>query len=164
MRLSGVDLMRMATKFLTEHPGQEVMDRFWSKVDRQTEGCWKWKGSINGYGYGLFCFRGTSWIASRFVWQALNGPAPADMVVDHICNTRSCVRPDHLRILTDKANLLRGTGIAAKCARKTHCNQGHEFTPENTYVWKGTDRHCRTCHRQKANARNAKKRQQSLAC
>ncbi len=29
---------------------------------------------------------------------------------------------------------------------KTHCPQGHEYTPENTYVRKGTTwRHCRAC-------------------
>lgn len=29
---------------------------------------------------------------------------------------------------------------------KTHCAQGHEYTPENTYIRKGTDhRHCRAC-------------------
>lgn len=29
---------------------------------------------------------------------------------------------------------------------KTHCAQGHEYTPENTYIRPGTDhRHCRAC-------------------
>ena len=31
-------------------------------------------------------------------------------------------------------------------ARKTHCKQGHEFTPENTLM-RGTARRCRTCMR-----------------
>jgi hypothetical protein len=32
---------------------------------------------------------------------------------------------------------------------QTHCKQGHEYTPENTYIRPGTDhRHCRTCRTQ----------------
>lgn len=31
---------------------------------------------------------------------------------------------------------------------KTHCKQGHEYTPENTYIFPGrTDRQCRECRR-----------------
>jgi|HubBroStandDraft_2_1064218.scaffolds.fasta_scaffold255805_2 hypothetical protein len=36
---------------------------------------------------------------------------------------------------------------AKKQPKKTHCIYGHEFTPENTYVWSGNaKRMCRTCH------------------
>lgn len=42
-------------------------------------------------------------------------------------------------------------------ARKTHCAKGHEFTPENTALWKRNgkveQRHCRQCHRDANNAR-----------
>lgn len=31
-------------------------------------------------------------------------------------------------------------------AKKTHCPQGHRFTPENTYVYRGR-RNCRECRR-----------------
>lgn len=33
---------------------------------------------------------------------------------------------------------------------KTHCHKGHEFTPENTYVFKGGRRYCRKCHNDNA--------------
>src|SRR5712691_13527104 len=35
---------------------------------------------------------------------------------------------------------------------RTHCKRGHEFTPENTYMY-GTGRHCRVCTRLTAAAR-----------
>jgi hypothetical protein len=36
--------------------------------------------------------------------------------------------------------------------RKTHCKQGHEFTPENTYVYRTGKRACRMCRAQWSNA------------
>jgi hypothetical protein len=30
-------------------------------------------------------------------------------------------------------------------ASQTHCKNGHEFTPENTYHYRGL-RHCRACN------------------
>lgn len=42
-------------------------------------------------------------------------------------------------------------------ARKTHCDNGHEFTAENTAYWNRSDgrkqRSCRQCHRDVNNAR-----------
>lgn len=40
-------------------------------------------------------------------------------------------------------------------ADKTHCVNGHEFTPDNIYRWSRQPnlRICRTCHRQNAKAR-----------
>jgi hypothetical protein len=41
--------------------------------------------------------------------------------------------------------------------QKTHCVNGHEFTPENTWVDKGGTRHCRECHRLKELSRYHRK-------
>ncbi len=30
---------------------------------------------------------------------------------------------------------------------KTHCKHGHPFDEKNTYVWRGSRRHCKTCNR-----------------
>ena len=39
-------------------------------------------------------------------------------------------------------------GTGGPNREKTHCAQGHEYTPENTYIRPGTThRHCRTCRR-----------------
>lgn len=44
---------------------------------------------------------------------------------------------------------------------KTHCKQGHEYTPGNTYVSKAGGRFCRECHNQRG--RDRRREQKSSA-
>lgn len=66
-------------------------------------------------------------LAHRVAYQALVGPIPAGMTVDHTCHNRICCNPAHLRLLTNAENA-RDNGFATR----THCPKGHEYTPENT--------------------------------
>lgn len=83
----------------------------------------------------------------RVVYEALVGPIPDGMVIDHLCRQPSCVNPAHLEPVTRRENVLRGLTLPAANARKTHCKHGHEFTPENTYLFPTGTRGCRTCAR-----------------
>lgn len=38
--------------------------------------------------------------------------------------------------------------------KKSECKNGHPFTPENTYVYRGSQ-HCRTCRRERARVKNS---------
>ena len=62
-----------------------------------------------------------------------------------------CVNPDHLEIVTNKENILRGIGITAINAKKTHCIRGHKLVKENLIIEKNGSRQCRICK----NTRNA---------
>ena len=66
------------------------------------------------------------------------------MQLDHLCRNTRCVNPEHLEAVTQRENILRGIGFAARQARQENCIHGHAFTPENTYVHKG-HRYCRAC-------------------
>ena len=69
---------------------------------------------------------------------------------DHLCRVRSCVNPAHLELISVKQNVMRGTGLTAMNAKKTHCPSGHEYTPANTYIFPdGVERKCRECLRAK---------------
>jgi HNH endonuclease len=128
---------------------------FWSKVERGAPGeCWLWTGATTK-GYGRF--RGTG--AHRFAYELLVGPIPQGLQLDHLCRVRNCVNPEHLEPVTCQENLRRGFIAKARAGqRPTHCPQGHEFTTENTYIWRGNKRACKTCNGIRALARYHRKR------
>lgn len=87
--------------------------------------------------------------AHRVSYEALVGPIPNGLQIDHLCNQPACVNPSHLLPVTGKQNVLRSrTAPTAINSRKTHCPAGHPYTPENTLVYRG-QRICATCHRAK---------------
>lgn len=85
-------------------------ERFWFKVEK-TESCWIWTAYRNRHGYGGIntghkpC---RMVLASRASWMIHFGPIPKGMDVCHDCpggDNPSCVRPDHLWIGDEKANM-----------------------------------------------------------
>lgn len=115
------------------------------------DGCWEWAGGRSRNGYATVNAggsKGATLLAHRVGYELLVAPIGGGMVLDHLCRNRGCVRPDHLEPVTQRENILRGTGLAAINAQKTHCDQGHEFSEANTRVNNG-HRHCRICVREK---------------
>lgn len=142
-------------------PHGSLFDRMASKfeVDLET-GCWLWTASRDSKGYAQIGRggRGAGIVrAHRAMYEALRGPCPVGLVADHKCRVRHCINPDHLEFVTNRENILRGTGFAARHAVKTHCPKGHEYTPENTSMYK-TERRCRECHRIVDRERYARKK------
>lgn len=91
------------------------MDRFWADVQKG-EGCWEWQGTRNGAGYGLFWALGRQWRAHRVSWELGNGPIPDGINVCHRCDHPPCVRPDHLFLGNQQANI---QDAVAKGRKKT---------------------------------------------
>lgn len=84
-----------------------VEERFWAKVEK-TDGCWNWTAKRYITGYGSFTttsnYKTKTFLAHRFVFRVLGVNIPDGKLVDHICHNRACVRPDHLRFVTNKEN------------------------------------------------------------
>lgn len=76
---------------------------FWQKADKSGE-CWNWNASKNRFGYGTMRVGPKVKKAHRLAYEFDNGPIPEGLVIDHICRNRSCVKPAHLRIATQKQN------------------------------------------------------------
>lgn len=140
----------------------EIIARFvWAKVDRKgPDECWPWLGGKNssGAGHGVaYVGNGRSMSAHRAVYQLMVRPLSPREVVDHLCRNPICVNPDHLEPVTQKTNVARGRvgeTNKARGAAITHCPQGHEYTPANTYVYHQaktgkTMRQCRSCKRRR---------------
>lgn len=91
------------------------MEAFWSQV-RKTSRCWEWQGSIGQNGYGRVFAKGAELLAHRLAWTLINGPIPPGLSVMHACDNKICVRPTHLMVGTQAANIQdmwhkgRGTG------------------------------------------------------
>lgn len=136
--------------------------RFWARVDKRPDGCWLWTGALTEDGYGRFSVSKTvEFKAHRWAYEAVSGPIPAGMQLDHVCHTRDadcvgsrlcphrrCVNPTHLEVVTPRENVLRSQSFVAENTRKTECPQGHPYDEANTYIVPGTgERCCLFCRR-----------------
>jgi hypothetical protein len=134
--------------------------RFWSKVDKTSpDGCWLWTAALrNGYGMIGLGGRGAGvGYAHRLSHEMHIGPIPDGLVIDHLCRTPRCVNPAHLEAVPQRVNVMRGLHPSINgswMAAKTHCPDGHEYSTENTYVYRGR-RTCRSCRRANDRRRRA---------
>ncbi len=131
--------------------------RFDEKVNK-TDTCWLWTGAKTKYGYGMIWVGGRYAMAHRYSYERFVGPIPKGLDIDHLCRVIACVNPAHLEPVTHRENLLRGNTVAAAHAAVTHCPQGHEYTPENTYVSPQGERNCRACGRERDRRYRAQRR------
>lgn len=131
-------------------PDADLRAAFLAETLCAPSGCLIWMGKRSWDVYGSFYMNRRNMGAHRAAHILFIGPIPDGLVVDHLCRNRRCVEPMHLQAVTVRENTLRGMGITAVQAQRTHCIHGHEFTPENTRITKRGRRDCRACNRARA--------------
>lgn len=134
------------------------LERFTTKyVVNEETGCWEWQNTLVWNGYGIFYVGGGNVRAHRFAYEHFVGSIPDGLALDHLCRVRHCVNPAHLEPVTLVENIMRGEGVTALNARKTHCKHGHAFDEGNTLFRArstgGFRRECRRCHREQEQRR-----------
>lgn len=87
--------------------------------------CWPWHHYINDKGYGYVKVEGRRTGAHRLSYRLHVGTIPPGLVIDHVCQNRACWNPNHLRAVTNKANMEYRSGLDAS----------------NTSGWRGASFH-----------------------
>lgn len=107
--------------------------RFWTKVSAVEEGrlgCWPWLGALarpDGRALLHDPDLGRPTQAARIAWQLSHHPVPAGLQVLHLCDHPWCVRPTHLVLGSQAANM--ADRLRKHWVRETHphrhSNIGH---------------------------------------
>lgn len=96
---------------------------FHGRLEFTSGGCWVFLGATQTRGYGSVAIGGgRSGLAHRVAYEALVGPIPAGLTLDHLCEVKRCVNPTHLEPVTRAENVRRH----AERHRGSHyCDQLH---------------------------------------
>lgn len=90
---------------------EEIMERIRNKSTNDIKGCWVWQGTHSGTGrgggYPRMSLDGATMAVHRVMWSCVNGPIPHKKQIDHTCENRMCVNPDHLEMVTNLQNQRR---------------------------------------------------------
>lgn len=80
-----------------------LADRLWSRVKQEGD-CWIWQGT-NTKGYGMISDKGKMKLTHRVAYTLTHGDIPEGYDILHICDTPSCINPDHLMLGTHQDNM-----------------------------------------------------------
>jgi hypothetical protein len=119
-----------------------LKERLLTRTAVDGNGCWLWQGCLNSRGYGVISVGGERKLAHRVSYELHVGPIPDGLTIDHLCQTKACVNPEHLEPVTAKVNNRRAPSHGYL---KPACLRGHHYTPENTKLSARGTRSCREC-------------------
>lgn len=91
-----------------------VARRAYERVAVDDHGCWISTYSVASHGYAQVGWQDGgnrhTVLAHKAAWVFINGQMPLGMTIDHMCKSRRCVNPEHLRLLPNYENARRVAG------------------------------------------------------
>lgn len=75
-----------------------------------TSPCWLWQGGVSKGGYGVIAGRraiGASTIAHKYFYIKSGRTINSSRELDHLCNNKLCVNPEHMEQVTHMENVRR---------------------------------------------------------
>lgn len=122
-----------------DEKGKPLAERFWRRVDKngplpkdcpERGNCWLYTGTCEQQGYGQIRDGKRKRKTHQISWELHYGPIPEGQQVQHWCNVRNCVRPEHLYL----GNHARNMEYKAKCGRtnpvRGEAHYDHKLTEE----------------------------------
>lgn len=115
-----------------EYGDPRLPDRIWARIAYVENDCWPWTGGVCTRAsavYGSVWFEGRNRTPHRVVFHVLVRPIlPSEDAHHDGCWSALCANPNHILAVPRSEHWGHGQ------ADKTHCPQGHPYTPENTHV------------------------------
>lgn len=81
-------------------------------------GCWNWDGYVSSNGYGRLQWEGAHRWVHRVSYILHKGPIPDRHDIDHTCENKRCVNPEHLDAVTRSEHVTRTVRRAGKESRQ----------------------------------------------
>ena len=125
-------------------------------ITMENKKCCEWNGTKTKKGYGVININGKQFKVQRLAVLLSGRKIPKGMVTDHLCRNRSCINPEHLEVVSNVENVMRGESFSVKNKNKDRCIKGHLYSEHGrstkrrgNKVW----RSCYTCAYQPKNER-----------
>ena len=95
-------------KYVHGHNRKGVCKALATEPIVQPNGCWELNCGKTAAGYTTFWVEGIQVYGHVYFYEKYKGTVPPLKVLDHICENRGCVNPDHLQILGRGENMTLG--------------------------------------------------------
>lgn len=138
-------------------------ERFLGKIRVMSNECWTLTNKPHHSGYIYFTIGSKDYSSHRVSYSLFKGAISDGLVIDHKCRNKACCNPDHLRMVTQKINMV-AFGLDT-----THCSKGHPYSGNNLVMRSGNNstikrRRCRECEKAKQRKKYKTKRLKEGLC
>lgn len=112
--MSTLDALARDSRALLQLPQIVVRRIMWIVRKPELGHCWEVREGWNsGNGYAKCNHKGKAWLVHRLAYYFAHNslPSPREALLDHLCESRACIRPAHLEPVSTQINTARGKAV-----------------------------------------------------